>query len=289
MSHTFSDSRYDVSESWFRRCGRSGLQLPAVSLGVWHNFGAPGTDSLKSANEAEIMENCRQMLFTAFDVGITHFDIANNYGPPPGAAEERVGRILAADFAGHRDELVISSKAGYRMWPGPYGDGGSRKYLINSCDQSLQRLNLDYLDIFYHHRPDANTPLEETLEALDHIVNSGRALYAGISNYYDPTLAHRVTTLCEENGWHQPIIHQFSYNMFRREGRDELLKVNGEDGVGTIIFSPLAGGLLTGKYLKDIPADSRAANDSVPFLNCKLCVNFHLRISLALSIRIDHN
>ena len=266
MSHTFSESRYDVPDSWFRRCGRSGLKLPAVSLGIWHNFGAPGTDSMKSATEADIMANCRQMLFAAFDAGITHIDAANGYGPPPGAAEERLGHILARDFAGHRDELVISSKAGFRMWPGPYGDGGTRKYLINSCDQSLKRLNLDYLDVFYHHRPDPDTPLEETLEALNHIVNSGRALYTGFSNYYDLTQAHKVVTLCETHGWHTPILHQFSYNMFRREGREELLALNAADGVGTIIFSPLAGGLLTGKYLKEIPNDSRAANSNSQFL-----------------------
>jgi L-glyceraldehyde 3-phosphate reductase len=270
MTTAFAEDRYEhLHQGWFRRCGSTGLQLPAVSLGAWHNFGGAGTDSLANTDEASMMDNCRDMLVTAFDSGITHFDLANNYGPPPGAAEERVGRILKSAFGGHRDELVISSKAGYRMWPGPYGDGGSRKYLINSCDQSLKRLQLEYLDIFYHHRVDPDTPLEETLAALDTIVRSGRALYCGISNYYDPALAHRVVALCAANGWATPIIHQFSYSMLRREGRDALLAQNGVDGVGTIIFSPLAGGLLTGKYLKDIPKDSRAANVHNAFLSAE--------------------
>ncbi|WP_309398594.1 aldo/keto reductase [Cerasicoccus maritimus] len=267
MSYSPAQNRYETSTPmWFRRCGQSGLQLPAVSLGAWHNFGAPGTDSLKCADEASIHANCQQMLFTAFDLGITHFDLANNYGPPPGSAEERCGKIIKEDFAGYRDELIISSKAGYRMQPGPYGDGGSRKYIVSSCDQSLKRLQLDYVDIFYHHRPDPETPLEETLEALDYLVKSGRALYTGISNYYSPAHARQVVELCRRNKWTTPIIHQFSYSMLNRDSRDELLKTNGEDGLGTIIFSPLAGGLLTGKYLQEIPADSRAGSESV-FLN----------------------
>ncbi|WP_309380908.1 aldo/keto reductase [Cerasicoccus frondis] len=263
MAYSPSENRYDSTpNSWFRRCGNSGLTLPAVSLGAWHNFGAPGTDSLKSGDEASIHANCQQMLFTAFDLGITHFDLANNYGPPPGSAEERCGQIIKQDFAGYRDELIISSKAGYRMWNGPYGDGGSRKYIISSCDQSLARLQLDYVDIFYHHRPDSETPLEETLAALDFLVQSGRALYTGFSNYYGPAHARKVVELCHRHGWTVPIIHQFSYSMLNSEGRDELLKTNGEDGVGTMIFSPLAGGLLSGKYLNDIPSDSRAGSES---------------------------
>ncbi|GHB98795.1 aldo/keto reductase [Cerasicoccus arenae] len=262
MSYSPSDKRYSQAGNWFRHSGHSGLKLPAVSLGAWHNFGAPGTDSLQSTNEASINENCRQMLFTAFDLGITHFDLANNYGPPPGSAEERCGKIIKQDFAGYRDELIISTKAGYGMWAGPYGDGGSRKYIVSSCDQSLKRLKLDYVDIFYHHRPDPNTPLEETLAALDYLVKSGRALYTGISNYYAPEHARQVVELCRRHGWATPIIHQFSYSMLSRENRDALLRTNGADGVGTIIFSPLAGGLLTGKYLKDVPKDSRAGSSS---------------------------
>jgi len=267
MTYTPAESRYnETPEGWFRRCGSTGLQLPAISLGAWHNFGAPGGDSLRSQDEATIHANCQQMLFTAFDLGITHFDLANNYGPPPGSAETRVGEILAKNFAAHRDELIIASKAGYYMWPGPYGDGGSRKYIVSSCDQSLARLGLDYVDIFYHHRPDPNTPLEETLAALDYLVQSGRALYVGFSNYYAPEHARQVVELCKRHGWAVPIIHQFKYNIFDGNGRDALLKTNAADGVGTMIFSPLAGGLLTNKYLNDVPEDSRAGSDS-QFLN----------------------
>ncbi|WP_269540903.1 aldo/keto reductase [Cerasicoccus fimbriatus] len=267
MSYSPSENRYKNNPAnWFRYCGNSGLKLPAVSMGAWHNFGAPGTDSLHSGDEATIHANCQQMLFTSFDLGITHFDLANNYGPPPGSAEERCGKIIREDFANHRDELIISSKAGYHMWDGPYGDGGSRKYIISSCDQSLKRLQLDYVDIFYHHRPDNETPLEETLAALDYLVQSGRALYTGFSNYYAPEHARQVVETCRRNGWTVPIIHQFSYSMLNREGRDALLKTNAADGVGTMIFSPLAGGLLTGKYLQDIPEDSRIGSQSV-FLN----------------------
>lgn len=263
MSYTPAENRYkQTRDGWFRHCGQSGLQLPAISLGAWHNFGAPGKDSLRSTDEATMHANCQQMLFTAFDLGITHFDFANNYGPPPGSAETRCGEIFQKDFAGYRDELIISTKAGFDMWPGPYGNGGSRKYLISSCDQSLQRLGLDYVDIFYHHRPDPDTPLEETLAALDYLVQSGRALYVGFSNYYAPEHARKVVDLCERHGWTKPIIHQFKYNIFDGNGRDALLKTNGQDGVGTMIFSPLAGGLLTNKYLKDVPKDSRASSDS---------------------------
>lgn len=263
MTYTPNDNRYKTTrDDWFRYCGRTGLKLPAISLGAWHNFGAPGGDSLRSQDEATMHANCQQMLFTAFDLGITHFDLANNYGPPPGSAETRVGEILAQNFAGYRDELIIATKAGYTMWPGPYGDFGSRKYIVSSCDQSLDRLGLDYVDIFYHHRPDPNTPLEETLAALDFLVQSGRALYTGISNYYAPEHARQVVELCKRNGWTVPIIHQFKYNIFDGKKLDALFKTNGADGVGTIIFSPLAGGLLTSKYLNDVPADSRAGSDS---------------------------
>jgi len=227
------------------RCGRSGLKLPAVSLGLWHNFG--GVDRL---------ENARAMAWRAFDLGITHFDLANNYGPPYGSAEETFGQILKKDLGRYRDELVISSKAGWDMWPGPYGDFGSRKYLVASLDQSLKRMGLDYVDIFYHHRPDPETPLEETMGALDYIVRSGRALYAGISSYSaeETRLAAGIlgrlgTPL---------LIHQPSYNMFDRWIEDGLLDVLAEQGIGCIVFSPLAQGLLTDRYLESIPPDSRA-------------------------------
>ncbi|MEM1165032.1 MAG: aldo/keto reductase [Planctomycetota bacterium] len=252
---------------WFRRCGRSGLKLPAVSLGCWHNFGGPGTDSARSTSEAEIHENARAMLSTAFDLGITHFDLANNYGPPPGSAEERVGRLLASDFAPYRDELIISSKAGYRMWDGPYGEWGSRKYLIASCEQSLRRLRVDYVDIFYSHRPDPDTPLEETLGALDTLVRQGKALYVGISSY-SAEMTRRVDAVCRANGLVRPIIHQPRYSMLDHGiERDGLLDAFDETGMGSIAFSPLEGGVLTGKYLDgSIPTDSRAANEHSPFL-----------------------
>lgn len=234
----------------YRRCGRSGIQLPIISLGLWHNFG--GIDPI---------DHSRAMLRKAFDLGITHFDLANNYGPPPGSAEESFGRILAKDFLPYRDELIISSKAGYEMWPGPYGEWGSRKYLVSSLDQSLKRMGLDYVDIFYHHRPDPDTPLEETMQALDFIVRSGRALYVGISNYRskDARLAiqmlKQLGTPC--------LIHQPNYSMFDRWIERELLKVLDEEGVGCIVFSPLAQGLLTNKYLRGIPSDSRAGKSGV--------------------------
>ena len=230
----------------YARCGRSGLKLPRISLGLWHNFGG-----------VDVSENCRAMVLRAFDLGITHFDLANNYGPPPGSAEETFGRILKRDLSGYRDELIISSKAGYFMWPGPYGEWGSRKYLIASLDQSLKRMGLEYVDIFYHHRPDPETPLEETMAALDQIVRTGKALYAGISNYSAEQTRH-ATRLMRELGT-PCLIHQPSYSMFNRWIERELLKVLEEEGIGCIVFSPLAQGLLTDKYLSGVPADSRAA------------------------------
>ena len=244
MSYKPCPTRYDSME--YRRCGRSGLLLPAVSLGLWHNFG--GVDTI---------ENCRKILQLAFDSGITHFDLANNYGPPPGSAEENFGRILKQDFHGYRDQLIISTKAGYYMWPGPYGEWGSKKYLVSSLDQSLQRMGLDYVDIFYHHRPDPNTPLEETMAALDMIVRQGKALYVGLSNYKAEEAA-RALPILRQLGT-PCLIHQPKYSMFERWVEDGLLDVLEKEGVGCIPFSPLAQGLLTDKYLKGIPSDSRAA------------------------------
>ncbi len=230
----------------YRRCGRSGVKLPVVSLGLWHNFGADSTH-----------ENKRALCRTAFDHGITHFDLANNYGPPPGSAEEAFGEILKTDFAGYRDELIISSKAGYDMWPGPYGEWGSRKYMIASCDQSLARMGLDYVDIFYSHRFDPDTPLEETMGALDHIVRSGRALYAGISSYNSQRTREAVKILKDLGT--PCLIHQPSYNLLNRwVERDGLLDTLDDLGVGSIAFTPLAQGILTSKYLRDIPDGSRA-------------------------------
>ena len=239
-----SDNRYETMQ--YNRCGRSGLKLPAISLGLWHNFG--GVDTVS---------NSRAMLRRAFDLGITHFDLANNYGPPPGSAEETFGKIMREDLAPYRDELIISSKAGYRMWPGPYGEWGSRKYLVASLDQSLQRMGLDYVDIFYHHRPDPDTPLEETMSALDYIVRSGRALYVGISSY-QPEQTRQAAKILRELGT-PCLIHQPSYHMFNRWIENGLLDALGEEGIGCIPFSPLAQGLLTDKYLAGIPTDSRAA------------------------------
>lgn len=238
-----ADNRYEPMP--YRRIGRSGLKLPAISLGLWHNFG--GVDTL---------ENGRAMIRRAFDLGITHFDLANNYGPPPGSAEENFGRILAQDLRPYRDELIISSKAGYYMWPGPYGEWGSRKYLVASCDQSLKRMGLEYVDIFYSHRPDPDTPLEETMGALDYIVRSGRALYAGISSY-NPDQTRRAAEILKGLGT-PCLIHQPIYSMFNRWIEDGLTDVLREEGIGCIAFSPLAQGLLTDRYLKEIPADSRA-------------------------------
>ncbi|MCL4296888.1 MAG: L-glyceraldehyde 3-phosphate reductase [Anaerolineae bacterium] len=244
MTYFPADTRYDSMR--YNRCGRSGLLLPAISLGLWYNFG--GVDPL---------ENARVMLHRAFDLGITHFDLANNYGPPPGSAEENFGQIFKQDFARYRDELIISSKAGYLMWPGPYGEWGSRKYLVASLDQSLKRMGLDYVDIFYSHRPDPNTPMEETMSALDYIVRSGRALYVGISTY-DPEQTRQAAKLLRDLGT-PCLIHQPRYNMFDRWIEAGLLDVLAEEGIGCICFSPLAQGILTDKYLDKLPEDSRAA------------------------------
>jgi L-glyceraldehyde 3-phosphate reductase len=237
------NSRYEKMK--YQRCGKSGVFLPRLSLGLWHNFG--GVDSQQTA---------RELILHAFDLGITHFDLANNYGPPPGSAESNFGRILREDLAGHRDELIISSKAGYTMWDGPYGDWGSRKYLLASLDQSLKRMGLDYVDIFYHHRPDPETPMEETMGALDHAVRQGKALYAGISNYR-PEETRRAAAILRKLGT-PCLIHQPRYSMFDRWIEDGLTSVLEREGIGCIVFSPLAQGLLTDRYLRDIPSDSRA-------------------------------
>jgi L-glyceraldehyde 3-phosphate reductase len=232
----------------YRRCGRSGLLLPAISLGLWHNFGG-----------VDIFENGRAMLRRAFDLGVTHFDLANNYGPPYGSAEQNFGRILKMDFACYRDELIISTKAGWDMWPGPYGDFGSRKYLLASLDQSLRRMGLEYVDIFYSHRPDPQTPLEETMSALADAVRWGKALYVGISAY-DPAQTSEAIKVLRRWGT-TCLIHQPKYSMFVREPERGLLKVLEQEGIGCIAFSPLAQGLLSDRYLKGIPSDSRAARD----------------------------
>lgn len=239
-----SEERY--GKMIYRRCGRSGIKLPAISLGLWHNFGG-----------VDIFENSRAMVRRAFDLGITHFDLANNYGPPPGSAEESFGEIVRLDLKPYRDELIISSKAGYGMWPGPYGDWGSRKYLIASCDQSLKRMGLEYVDIFYSHRPDPETPIEETMSALDQIVRSGKALYAGISNYSAPQAAQAAKILRELGT--PCLIHQPKYSMLERWVENGLLDVLDAEGIGSIAFCPLAQGLLTDRYLQGIPADSRAS------------------------------
>jgi L-glyceraldehyde 3-phosphate reductase len=244
MAYIPINIRYDSMH--YKRCGRSGIKLPAISLGLWHNFGG-----------VDVLENCRAILRRAFDLGITHFDLANNYGPPYGSAEETFGQIFHKDFAPYRDELIISSKAGWDMWPGPYGDFGSRKYLIASLDQSLKRMGLEYVDIFYHHRPDPETPLEETMGALDHIVRSGRALYAGIS-MYPPELTRQAAKILRDLGT-PCLIHQPNYSLFDRWVEEGLLDVLVEEGIGCIVFSPLEQGLLTDRYLKGIPTDSRAA------------------------------
>ena len=261
MPYTPAETRYHNTPGWFRRCGRTGLVLPAISIGCWHNFGDPGTDAAHHTEEASLHENAKAMLFTSFDNGITHFDLANNYGPAPGAAETRVGRILKDNFAGYRDELIISSKAGYGMWPGPYGDGGSRKYLLASLDQSLKRLQLDYVDIFYSHRFDSNTPLEETLGALDTAVRQGKALYVGISSYSGEQTRQAVA-ICKANGFVVPIIHQPSYSLLNRRIEADLLPATEEAGMGVIAFCPLDQGLLTDKYLNGVPNDSRAKQES---------------------------
>jgi len=260
-SYTPSESRYNNTPGWFRRSGRSGLKLPVISIGCWHNFGDPGTDAGNHTDDESLHANAKAILFASFDNGITHFDLANNYGPARGAAETRVGRILKEDFKGYRDELIISTKAGYSMWPGPYGDGGSRKYLLSSLDQSLCRLQLDYVDIFYSHRFGTDTPLEETLGALDTAVNSGKALYAGISSY-SAEQTRRVIAVCEANGFVKPIIHQPSYSILDRWIEPDLIEVTDELGIGIIAFCPLAQGLLTNKYLNGIPEDSRVKQET---------------------------
>jgi L-glyceraldehyde 3-phosphate reductase len=244
MTYLPIDARYDSMR--YNRSGRSGLRLPAVSLGLWHNFGG-----------VDVFENSRAMVRRAFDLGITHFDLANNYGPPAGSAEETFGQIMQSDLKPYRDELIISSKAGYYMWPGPYGEWGSRKYLVSSLDQSLKRMGLDYVDVFYHHRPDPDTPLEETMSALDYIVRSGRALYVGLSNY-KPEQTRQAAQILKSLGT-PCLIHQPSYSMFNRWIEDGLLPVLEDEGIGCIAFSPLAQGLLTDKYLDGIPEGSRAS------------------------------
>ncbi len=244
MPYTALQTRY--TDMVYNRAGRSGLLLPAISLGLWHNFGG-----------VNIRENGRAMVLRAFDLGITHFDLANNYGPPPGSAEETFGGILASDLAPYRDELIISTKAGYRMWAGPYGECGSRKYLIASLDQSLQRMGVAYVDIFYHHRPDPNTPLEETMTALDYAVRSGRALYVGVSNY-SAEQTREAAAILRQLGT-PCTIHQPAYSMLRRGPENGLIPTLAGEGIGCIVFSPLAQGMLTNRYLNDIPEDSRAA------------------------------
>jgi L-glyceraldehyde 3-phosphate reductase len=246
MPYNAAENRYETMR--YNRCGRSGVRLPAISLGLWHNFG--GVNQL---------ENARAMVCRAFDLGITHFDLANNYGPPAGSAEDTFGQILQKDMAPYRDEMIISTKAGYYMWPGPYGEWGSRKYLISSLDQSLKRMGLDYVDIFYHHRPDPDTPIEETMMALDYAVRSGRALYAGISNY-PADMTRKAAQILRSLGT-PCLIHQPYYNMFGRWIEDGLTSVLAEEGIGGIAFSPLAQGMLTNRYLAGLPADSRAVAD----------------------------
>jgi len=245
MSHTpyvANPDRY--SKDIYRRCGRSGLRLPAISLGLWLNFSCSSP-----------MERQRAIILEAFDLGVTHYDLANNYGPPPGSAESNFGRLFAKNLKPYRDEIIVSTKAGYGMWPGPYGDWGSRKYLLSSLDQSLKRMGLEYVDIFYHHRPDPDTPLEETMSALDQAVRSGKALYAGISNYGPKETPEAVRIL--RNLGTPLLIHQMRYSMFDRTPEQGLLDVLGEEGIGSIVFSPLAQGMLTDKYLKGIPEGSR--------------------------------
>lgn len=251
MNYIADQSRYE--NMVYNRCGSSGLKLPAISLGLWHNF-----------SNHDALSNQESMLLKAFDLGITHFDLANVYGPPPGAAEENFGRILKNHLRPYRDELIISTKAGFKMWDGPYGDWGSRKYLISSIDQSLQRMGLDYVDIFYHHRPDPETPLEETMAALDQIVRQGKALYVGISNY-NPEQTEKAAKILQEQG--TPfIIHQAAYSMLERTIEDGLTEVLEKYGIGCIAYVPLAQGLLTSRYLDGIPEDSRVAKDYIPFL-----------------------
>lgn len=251
MAYIPNGKRYESMT--YNRCGVSGIKLPAISLGLWHNFGGD-----------DVFENGRALIQKAFDMGITHFDLANNYGPPPGSAEETFGKILQKDLAGYRDEMIISTKAGYYMWDGPYGDWGSKKYLISSLDQSLKRLGMDYVDIFYHHRPDPDTPLEETMQALDQVVRQGKALYVGISNY-GVEETRKAIAILKDLGT-PVLIHQAAYSMFNRWVEEGLSSLLDEEGVGCIAFVPLAQGLLTNRYIDCIPKDSRAMKDK-SFLN----------------------
>lgn len=246
----YSANRERYNNMQYNKCGNSGIKLPAVSLGLWHNFG-----------DVTLQQNSRDMLRAAFDLGINHFDLANNYGPPSGSAEETFATLFKKDFQPYRDELLISTKAGYDMWEGPYGSWGSKKHLVSSIDQSLKRMGLEYVDIFYHHRPDPNTPLEETMKALDYIVRSGRALYIGLSNYYTPKEAKKAFEILKSLGT-PCLIHQVKYNMMDRRLEDGLADVNQDNGVGCITFSPLEKGILTNRYIKGIPSDSRIATDN---------------------------
>lgn len=265
LSYVANPDRY--KDMKYNRCGKSGLLLPAISLGLWHNFG-----------QVDNYENSRLMVGRAFDLGITHFDLANNYGPPPGSAEETFGKILHDDFKKHRDEMIISTKAGYTMWPGPYGDFGSKKHLVSSLEQSLQRMGLDYVDIFYHHRPDPNTPLEEIMIALDLLVRQGKALYIGISNYKQEEAEKAFAIL---KGLGTPcLIHQARYSMLDRWVEEGILDVLGEAGVGCIAFSPLGKGLLTPRYLTGIPADSRAASGSKFLTPADITEDLLLKLSM---------
>ena len=267
MTYIASTERYQSMK--YNRCGNSGLLLPAISLGLWHNFGGQ-----------DVFENGRAMVRRSFDLGITHFDIANNYGPPPGSAEENFGKIMKLDMAPYRDELIISTKAGYGMWSGPYGDFGSRKYLVSSLDQSLKRLGLDYVDIFYHHRPDPHTPIEETMAALDHVVRQGKALYVGLSNYSAEQTA-AASKVLKELGT-PCLIHQPSYSIIDHWIEHGLQDVLKEEGIGTIAFLPLAQGILTNKYFNGIPQDSRAAGHSV-FLNENSITENHVHVAKELN------
>ncbi|MGW0520060.1 L-glyceraldehyde 3-phosphate reductase [Crossiella sp. NPDC003009] len=267
MTYVAADARYDAMT--YRRCGRSGLKLPAISLGLWHNFG-----------HDKALDTQRDIVRAAFDLGVTHFDLANNYGPPPGAAEENFGRLFAADLRSYRDEVLISTKAGYLMHPGPYGEWGSRKYLVSSLDASLARLGLDYVDIYYHHRPDPDTPIEETMGALDSLVRQGKALYVGVSNYSAEQTREAAAVLAELGT--PLLIHQPSYSMVNRWIEDGLQDVLDEVGAGSIAFSPLAQGLLTDRYLDGIPADSRAAGAS-PFLQAEGITEGQLAIARGLN------
>lgn len=258
--------RYETMD--FRRSGKSGLRLPGVSLGLWHNFGG--------ANNTDVM---RETLRTAFDLGVTHYDLANNYGPPPGSAEENFGHIFAQDLAPYRDEIVIATKAGYYMWPGPYGDFGSRKYILSSLDQSLKRMGLDYVDVFYHHRPDPDTPIEESMMALDQAVRSGKALYAAVSNY-NPADTLTAITILRELGTPM-LIHQFPYSMYERTPEQGLIDTLEQQGVGSIVFSPLAQGMLTDRYLTGVPEGSRVTHSQ--FLNEKQITQTYLERTSALN------